>query len=77
VGIIGIHGNNIFSPWNLLFKMIASITFFINFLMAYRVPLHNRGGFKLRSKITGDPTFSCKLCGDMPGKSNEFKNSVG
>ncbi|GBP82892.1 von Willebrand factor [Eumeta japonica] len=33
----------------------------------------NRGGFKLRSKIIGDPTFNCKLCGGMPGKSSEFK----
>jgi hypothetical protein len=76
VGIIGIRGNNIFSPQNLPFKMMASITFFINFLMTNRVPLHKRGGFKLQSKITGDPTYSCKLCGGMPGKSNEFKNSV-
>jgi hypothetical protein len=30
-----------------------------------------------RNKITGDPTFSCKLCGGMPGKFNEFKDSVG
>jgi hypothetical protein len=44
--------------------------------MINRVPLHNHGGFKLWSKITEDPTFSCKLCGDMPSKSNEFKNSV-
>ncbi|GBP66705.1 hypothetical protein EVAR_79061_1 [Eumeta japonica] len=33
----------------------------------------DRGGFKLRSKIIGDPTFNCKLCGGMPGKSSEFK----
>ncbi|GBP18641.1 hypothetical protein EVAR_14411_1 [Eumeta japonica] len=33
----------------------------------------SRGGFKLRSKIIGDPTFNCKLCGGMPGKSSEFK----
>jgi hypothetical protein len=45
--------------------------------MTNRVPLHNRDGFKLRSKITGDPTFSYKLCGGLPGKSNEFKNSIG
>jgi hypothetical protein len=38
--------------------------------------LHNRDGFKLRRKNTGDPTFSCKLCGGMPAKSNEFKKSV-
>jgi hypothetical protein len=54
VGIIGIRGNNIFSPRNLPFKMMASIKFFIHFLMTNRVPLHNRGKFKLRSKITGD-----------------------
>jgi hypothetical protein len=72
VGIIGIGGNNLFSPRNLPFKTMASITFFINFLMTNRVPLHNRDGFKLRSKITGDPTFSCKLYGGLPGKSNEF-----
>jgi hypothetical protein len=77
VGIIGIQGNNIFSYQNLPLKMMTSIAFFINFLMTNRVPLHKRGGFKLRSKITGDPTFSYKLCGGMPGKSNEFKNSVG
>jgi hypothetical protein len=29
---------------------MVSITFFINFLMTNRVPLHNRGGFKLRAK---------------------------
>jgi hypothetical protein len=29
------------------------------------VLLYNRGGFKLRIKITGDPTFSCKLCGGI------------
>jgi hypothetical protein len=52
VGIIGIRGHNIFSPRNLPFQMMASITFFINFLMTNRVPLHNRGGFKLRNKIT-------------------------
>jgi hypothetical protein len=63
VGITGIRGNNIFSPRNLPFKMMASIIFFINFLMTNRMPLHNHGGFKKRSKITGDPTFSCKLCG--------------
>jgi hypothetical protein len=45
--------------------------------MTNRVPLHNHGGLKLRSKITGNPTLICKSCGDLPGKSNEFKNSVG
>jgi hypothetical protein len=79
VGIIGIRGNNIFSPRNLPFKIMASITFFINLLMTNRVSLHNRSRFKLRSKITGDLTFSCKLCGvygGLPGKSNEFKNFI-
>jgi hypothetical protein len=70
VGIIGIRGNNTFSPRNLPFKMIASIKFFINFLMTNRMPLQNYGGFKLRRKITGDSTFSCKLCGGLPDKSN-------
>jgi hypothetical protein len=70
VGIIRIRGNNIFSPRNMPFKIMASIIFFINFLMTNRVPLHNRGGFKLQSKITGDPTFNYKLYGGMPGKSN-------
>jgi hypothetical protein len=50
VGIIGIRGNNIFFPRNLPFKMMTSITFFINFLMTNRVLLNNRGGFKLRRK---------------------------
>ena len=77
VDTIGIRGNNIFSPSNLPFKMMPSITFFINILMINCVLLHNRGGFKLRSKITGDPTFSFKLYGGMPSKSNEFRNSVG
>jgi hypothetical protein len=36
MGIIGIRGNNIFSPRNLLFKIMVSITFFINFLMTNR-----------------------------------------
>jgi hypothetical protein len=63
VGIIVIRGSNIFLPRNLPFKMMTSITFFINFLMTNHVPLHNRGGFKLRSKITGDLTFNCKLYG--------------
>ena len=58
VGIIGIRGSNIFSPRNLPFKMMASITFFINFLMTNRVPFHNHGLFKYRSKITGDPVVS-------------------
>jgi hypothetical protein len=74
VGIIVIRGNNIFSPQSFPFKMMASIIFFINFLMTNRVLLHNCSGFKLRSKITGNPTFSCKLCGVLPGKSNEFKS---
>jgi hypothetical protein len=69
VPIIAIRGSNIFSPQNLPFKNMASITFFINFLMTHHVPLHNRGKFNLRSKIIGDPTFSCKLCGGMLGKS--------
>jgi hypothetical protein len=76
VGIIGNCGNNIFSPRNLKLKMMALKTFFINFLMTNHVPLHNRGGFKLRINITEDPIFSCKLCGGMPGKSNKFNNSV-
>ena len=50
-----IRGNNMFSPRILPFKMMASITFFINFLKTNRVPLHNRDKFKLLSKITGDP----------------------
>jgi hypothetical protein len=36
VGIIGIRGNNIFTPQNLPFKMMASIIFIINFLMTNR-----------------------------------------
>jgi hypothetical protein len=74
--IIGIRGNNIISPRNFPFKMMASITFFINFLMTNHVPLHNRGGFKLWSKITGYLTFSCKLCGSMLDKSNEFNSYI-
>jgi len=51
---IGIRGSNTSSPRNLPFKILASITFFINFLMTNRVPLHSLGGFKLRSKIIED-----------------------
>jgi hypothetical protein len=50
VDIIGIRGNNIFSPQNLTFKIMASITFFINFLTTYRVPLYNRGGSNYETK---------------------------
>jgi hypothetical protein len=74
VSIIGIRGNNIISPRNFPFKTMVSITYFIHFLMTNHVPLHNHREFKSRSKITGDRTFSCKLCGSMAGKSNEFKN---
>jgi hypothetical protein len=73
VGIIGIHGNNIFSSQNLPFKMVASIKFFNDLSRAVVQPWW----VKLRSKITGDQTFNCKLFGGMPGKCNEFKNSVG
>ena len=48
--------------------------FFINFLMTNRVPLLSRCVFKFRNKITGDPTFSRRRCGGMPGKSIEFRN---
>ncbi|XP_060861780.1 uncharacterized protein LOC132938780 [Metopolophium dirhodum] len=48
-----------------------------SFLTDNRVPLHNLGGFRFRNIIMIDPTFTCKLCGGVPGTSSEFKNSVG
>lgn len=53
------------------------ITLFISFLTDNRVPLHNFGWFRFCNMIMIDPTFSCKLCGGVPGTSSEFKNSVG
>jgi hypothetical protein len=50
MGIIGIRENNIFSPQDLPFKMMGSITFFINFLTTYSVPLYNRGGSNYEAK---------------------------
>jgi hypothetical protein len=50
VSIMEIRGNNIFSPRNLPFKIMASITFFINFLTTYRVPLYNRGKSNYEAK---------------------------
>jgi hypothetical protein len=52
VGIIGIRGNNIFSPRNLPFKIMASITYFINFLMT------NRASPKEQSQLHYCSTYS-------------------
>ncbi|GFY18394.1 hypothetical protein TNCV_2396231 [Trichonephila clavipes] len=41
------------------------------------VPLHNLSGFKLRSRITNQPIFKQRLCGDIPNISKEFKNVLG
>ena len=62
---------------NLPFKTEPSMIFFFNFSMTNCVPLQSRDGFKFRSKITVDPTFSRSRCGGMPRKSSEFKISVG
>ena len=74
--IIGMHGNRK-SPLNFPFKMIASMILFIIFLTESLVPLQSRGGFMFRRRIIGRPIFNVKMCGGMPGKSSEFKNSVG
>lgn len=47
------------------------------FLTTKCVPLHNRGGFKLRKRIIGEPILSQNLYGGIPGMSREFKNSIG
>jgi len=39
--------------------------------------LQSLGAFMFRSEIIGEPVFKRKLCGGNPGKSSEFKNSVG
>ena len=61
-GIIGIRGRST-SSWNFSLQEC---------FMASRVPLHNFGAFKFRSKIIGEPIFNRKLCGGIPGKSSEF-----
>lgn len=75
--IIGIRGISTSSPLNLPPMIVASIKFGEQFLMVNLVPLHNFGAFKLRIRITSDPTFNVSTCGGIPGGSNEFKNSVG
>jgi hypothetical protein len=77
VGIRGIRGMSITSPFALPFNIVASIKFGINLVAANLVPLHSFGAFKFRSKIIDEPTFKFKQCGGIPGGSNEFKNSTG
>jgi len=54
-----------------------SLIFPKNFLTSNCIPLQNRGGFMFFNKMIDESIFSCKLCGCRPGKSREFKNSVG
>jgi hypothetical protein len=75
--IKGIHEIKTFSPLYFPLKIVASMTFFINFFTASRVLLQRRGWFIFRNIMITDPIFDCRLSGDNPGNSSEFKNSVG
>ena len=77
VGIMGMRGSSTFSPWCFPVKIVASIIFFINFFTDSLVPLHSRGGFIFLRRMIGEPIFKHKICGGIPGRSNEFKNSIG
>lgn len=75
---MGILGRSTFSPMNFPFKIVASITLLNNqFPETETRPLHRRGGLTLRRSMIGAPTLRDNLCGGTPGKSSEFKNSVG
>ena len=74
---IGIRGKSTSSPLNFPFKIVASMMLFMSLFTESLVPLQSRGGLMLRRRIIGTPIFNVKACGGMPGKSREFKNSVG
>ena len=57
--------------------MVASRTCDKIFLMMSRVPFQRSGASRFRRSITGHPTFNIRLCGGMPGRSKDFRNSVG
>lgn len=83
VGISGIFGFSgileiwTSSPLNILTIIVAPITLFIKFYTASLISLHIFDWFWLRNIIITEPTMSCELCGGIPGKFNEFKDSVG
>ena len=70
VGITGRRGMRTSSPFDLPFRIVASMTLSINFLTASQVPLHNRGELMLGRKIMGISILN----DNIPGMSNELKN---
>ena len=76
IGIKGIRGIKTSLPLYFSFKILASMTLFINFFTASRVPLQRRCWFIFRNIMITDPIFNCRLWGGNPGYSSEFKNSV-
>jgi hypothetical protein len=60
-GIKGIRRIKTSSPLYFPFKVLVSMTLFIYFFTASRVPLQRRGWFIYRNIIITDPIFNCRL----------------
>jgi len=69
------RSNSTSSHLNFPFKI--SIMLFINFFTESLVSLQSCGGLMFRRRMFGTPNFNVRKWGGMPGKSSEFKNSVG
>lgn len=77
IGIIRIRGNSISSLLNFRFKIAASMTLFIIFITESLIPFQSLGGLMFQKRMMATPIFNVKMCGGIPGKSSEIKNSVG
>jgi len=51
--------------------------FFTESLVPLAVATCSHGGSMFRRRMMGTPNFNIRMCGGIPGKSNELKNSVG
>ena len=71
MGITGRRGIRS-SPFDLPFRIVASMTLSIIFLTRRLVPLHIRGGL-MRRRIMDAPILRDNICYGTPGISNELK----